>query len=469
MRTKLKKKEICQLLDQLKTKFKNVESYHFDSLEIPLFNFFNRKNEQSNFRNDESNNITSNRFPSINARIKHTLFYLLWSIKWNIYKFSKKKNFILCSFIENREISHQYIDQLIRFASETKSLLIHFGIIYSFSFLIKKEIVCIPFFLYKLFQNKVAKKKLSYRIYNELVISISRIKNSSLSNEFQRLIYKNLQIEECLDDLIKKLKSKGNIKIYIQDIDFYLERVILAGTCKKNSLKTISIDHSIIFAHDLPQYYTDYFFVWGRYHKDKLIYENQIDENKIFVIGKPQFNDKSAFRSNKKKKWIYFLPALKRQLIWDPERNIDHSFKAIRYIQNYIDANNPDIKLCIRRHPSDSDYLKLPDDFIECEKYYSDYELAFVEDSSVIIELLKSDLPIIYIKDADQNDNLSFGNYFPGLDTENNKENLFCSIESALENKFDRETRIGFLNFLVSQEELFHNIFFYSLKEIINS
>ena len=469
MNINMRREEVQSILDELKAKFKEVQSYHFDSLEILLFNLLNRDRKQNKFLDRKENGITSARFPSVNARIKHSFFYLLWSLKWFQLRLSEKNNFIICSFIGNRKLSYEYLAKLMFFVSKENSKVIHFGIIYSFKYLFDSKIICIPFFFLKLFQNKKKKVELSNQIFKQLNISFKRRCNYKLNEEINYIIYNHNHIEECLDTLIKRLHTKGNIKAFIQDIDFYLERVILAGTCKKNLVKTISVDHSLIFENTVPHYYTDYFFVWGNYNKDKLFHENQVDGNRIYITGKPQTDEYIDVPSQNRKLWIYFLPAICKQLIWNPERNIEHSLKSIQIIQEYINENNPEVKLCIRKHPSDSECLKLPGEFNEWDNNYTGFKLAFIEDSSVIIELLKSDISVVYVKDSKQKDNLLFGKYLPGLAAANDKENLYKTIRTALVGKQVKVKKNDFMNFLISNENTFGELFSKSLNKVINS
>ncbi|MFH0735929.1 MAG: hypothetical protein V1773_15380 [bacterium] len=347
-------------------------------------------------------------FKKIYKIIKYCAFYLLWSIKWFVlFGIIKNKNIYLTSLMDRGD-SYKLVNLIL---NEFDCKIIQYGILTKFKLLFSNNIFCVPHFFLK---QRIINVKNVYldqikNISSDLQQTINKIFkiNTSQINLSAKIITGFINIHFIYKKIISQLQKTNKINIFISDRDFSSFSVVFINLCKQNKIPTIGIQHAIFFyEHLYKSVYSDYQFVWGKQNYERII-KGDNNNSKIIIIGKNIQNNVMS-KPTPADYWVYCLSAYDEPFIQTINRNLDDSLSLCDIIEGFSKKNNK--KLLIRPHPSDME-LAFPKKFSysykKLDKTMAQTELFFIEDTSLIIDLLIAKKKFIYILNEANQDPLN--------------------------------------------------------------
>lgn len=394
------------------------------------------------------------RSEKIFAVINHVFWYLLWTLKWFTLKKSAKK-IILASFFPLNKSTVHYLEVLNIYAEQNKAAVIHFSVLFGFKNYFNKNIYCYP---HALLKRKVNADDFN-RIYQNFTSKLNILSNIHFnfpfedSVRFRLLVLNYYEIKISFEHLIENIYKKCKILFLIQDCDYLTDRVLFSIICRNHKIKTAAFDHSIqLFDHIFYNSNSDIHFVWGEHQQQRISnYTNEISKS-IVVTGRPG-NYFSEYKSDEEKKyWIYILPAFQEAHMQSIYRSFDYTMQLIDLILSSSNVNGKN--LLIKKHPSDStnifnsSKIKIYEDRVQT--VLSSTELIITEDSTMSIEVLQFMIPIVYVLDKKNEDNLHLKKYSADITTFSIEQNIDEVISKALQSKINVPERKKMFQFYLN-------------------
>lgn len=342
---------------------------------------------------------------SISQKLSFVIWYLAWTVKWFLL-FGKQNNskIITTSLFTDIKSSLHTLVVLKEIAFENDAVIVHYGVLPKWGFLFSCNIFCHPFHVFRLLFNK-NESNYDFDILSlnkELLKEFNESRMLIIKNDLERLRKYYSEVNRHLSKLLLKHK----ILFYISDLDNIDTRSILCELHRDYHVITFLIDHSInTFSQINRNIYSDHYLCWGDYHIDG--YKKNVNGGIICKttskIGHP-LKQYSIGNTKKGKKWVYFLPSFQHQTALSYSRNIMTTFDQLIRIQNIISSTFIDRELSIKQHPIDmidfSEVFNIKQmDTVKGNKYEG-IEIAFIEDSTIAIELLQYDIPIVYVANS---------------------------------------------------------------------
>ena len=226
----------------------------------------------------------------------------------------------------------------------------------------------------------------------------------------------------------------------MQDCDYLSDRILFGYISRIRKIPMISLDHSIqIYDHLFLNNYSDFRITWGEYQINRIKRLAKILPQKMISCGRPsfEFNFKMIdFAQNKI--WTFLLPAFQEANMQSIHRSLDQTKSNIALINKIISVNYPGIKLIVKPHPSDelknfNFGIAATDNSLNDLMYYS--QLVFIEDSTISLEVLNYNVPVIYFSDDKVSDNLHLMEF--------EVDYIFCRKEDRLEDKITEALNVN--------------------------
>lgn len=385
--------------------------------------------------------------------LKKSAWLILWLFKWLLYiKSIKKKNIIIAAIGSNLNSTAEYFKQLSSFASKNNCVVILLNLVESISILKDGQIVYFPRFLYS--RKNYFIDGLNNNTLDEIINDFEKIAKSNslnvtiekkiLSREFDSMI-KDLN---SFNYLIKSLLSKSQILALIQDYDYTYNKFIYCQISKLNDIKSIVIDSSfLIYDHLYKKVFSDYHLVWGEYKKNYLLKNNSIDISKIIVTGKPVASGFTKTKSNTSNGiWLYISQAYSDPALFISGRSFNFLKMNIDKLSEHQRINHPGDKLFLKLHPADNpldfDIKVQKSNSINLINLIESAKIIFVEDTTLLFDLVYKGYPVVYILDAFGNDNIGLveQGLVLGVDL---RGNLNDTIKTVLSGKFKADLKIS--------------------------
>ncbi len=345
------------------------------------------------------------RFKSVWSIVKHSIYYVFWILKWLIvYPLIRYDKIILSSFMPDRLLSREYIKVLRRWGRSEKASVVHFSIIYDIMSIFSHDVFCYPHMLYAL---APAHEKSAYQSFAmECQTLAARYFNSfSLPDEARHLWNSYSTIEASFDRLINLSPGGKNIVCLAQDIDNTGESIIFTLCCRKIGVPTICFNHAVpLYTHLLRTVYSDIAIVWGEQQKKRIQEISSHQPRKIFVSGNPVIGSYRTIRSAPLRHyWVYMMQAYKRPLQETASRSIEYTVSMLNAINEYMHNNTEGKTLLVKPHPSDV-FSSFPNGLElytgKMDAILPAVEILFSEDTTLSMELLRTDIPLVYIADS---------------------------------------------------------------------
>lgn len=376
----------------------------------------------------------------------HIFWYVLWSMKWMLFfRYSKEEKIITTSFFAEIKSSLTYLDALYSTTIPENVTVVNFGMLYDWSFLLKKKLFCHPYFIEKISIEEIRKEEIA-NYQSSISNLITKHFPDYLDHNNKKDIRHLMEYYSVVEIFLKKIKLHKQICFYISDTDHLDTRVIICELHKSYGIVTILVDHAInTFSQINNQVYSDQYLCWGDYHKDSYI--SSIHESApvsvLMPIGKPL----AKFQLNevtKETKWVYFLPSFQHQTSLTNNRSFDRTKKFVSELNKIIRDFFPDKKLFIKLHPFDMlEFYELFETDVTkggIDNVLKGSELVFVEDSTIAGELLKYNIPIVYIANNSGNDSLKIDLLKCG-NTAVDIDGLHKILEKSITEKIDMKKR----------------------------
>lgn len=354
------------------------------------------------------------KFNQLSKKIIHIFWILLWSVKWLRFWSQKNSRFMVVAVGSDRRLTFAYLENLLRFAQENNFCLVSLNVICRKEFLFQKEIFYYPRFIYQ-YKSASEIRNLSKSwmyLFDELTELINR--KIKIKVEFNSLSHfiKDYSLDYfTVKYLLRKFQDR--IVFLIQDFDYTTNRNIYCEIFKRANIKTIALNHSVLtYNHLYESVYSDYLLVWGEHQKQRAEKLSSIKQHTIAVIGYPLDTKFHSTSSSDKKYWVYFLPSYENPAAESIYRSFELTMAYINILEKVIKKHQLNIQLIVRTHPNDSQNsiekagFKLSKDSFS--KMRDHAQLILAEDSTVLIESLNTDIPIIYIASKNKRDPFDF-------------------------------------------------------------
>lgn len=417
------------------------------------------------------------RLPSGVEYLKHLLWGFLWTIKWFMLrpKF-KKSNFIVLALGSNRNLTLNYVNSLKNIIANNKTIIVSLNVLCFGSLLKNSNIFYLPRINYQSFtkKHKQNRKEIFQILHTDLIKQIA--KHNILMNHGGTLEkYYNSYYNDytAFDSFVKSILF-GKVLCLIQDFDNNTNKILYQIIARRNNIKTIVVDHSVNIHPFLGNSrYSDFVLCWGNYsyNKAKLIDEDRTKQK--IIIGSPKRFEWKKRNSTESNNILYIGSPLKNPAFPLPGRSIDLSLSYLEAL-NQLCAKGIAEKIFFKPHPDDGNEFwkkKIPSVnnlFFSSGK--SVFELlnsvsfVVIEDSTVILDLISYDIPLIYLADEEQNDHWGIRNdaniYFC-----EKPEDLIEIIKSVEFNNINIEERKRFFNMYIEAKLDFEN----QLKEFFDT
>ncbi len=324
---------------------------------------------------------------------KRMLWFVLWEVK-RLFLFGKK-DVIISVFYKEIKI---YSELLGNYLEQNKNIvIINFGMQYNKMLLLKRNYFCYP----------AAKNYLSHKSNNtnELIEEISLLfKKFKLTvpnaKVLEDKITAMIRLKVVFRDFIQKTEKKHNIKFLIQDIDYSYDRVIYSA---EFPYLKVSLDHSIIYYPWLfNKCYSDVYLVWGLNQLEIIKKCDKQEKKAIYICGREGREKFSIIKGTENKKyWIIVLQSHEYALFQTMERKLEFVNRYINEICKVRDQIRESIEIIVSIHPNNNPSIIKEKNVRVINKNVLDYalqaELIFFEDTTIAIDLLKYEVPMIYI------------------------------------------------------------------------
>lgn len=329
--------------------------------------------------------------------IIHVLWVLLWELKFLLKK--NKPHGILFQSIPDSKSSNGILNLL-----SNKYFVYNVGAIENIKIFFNPKIYCIVNTLIEKDDDKII-----YDVIENIQIFFKQC-NLKVSNQDLielKLLEKRFFI---MNKIVSKIKS--NIVLYISDSSLTPQTYFLQYLVQKYGItKSILLDHGIIFYSDLyNMVWADYYLSCGEYCYKKA--RNIKNKEIIGIIDKNYIN----FRLNntQKKIILYILSPYYYSAARVEGRNLEYVNKYLQRLVEVLKDVYPDHKFYLRAHPVDdiSSLKKIFNEFTfyqkDLDKILDQVDFCFVEDTSLALDLLKYDIPLIYVPDEFNEEHIHF-------------------------------------------------------------
>jgi hypothetical protein len=386
------------------------------------------------------------KFNQISKSISHIYWILLWSVKWLFFFRFSSGPIIVAAVGSDRKLSFAYLKNLLNYANENQYRLVTLNVICNKVFLFRKRVFYFPRFIleYK-FKQEITKFSCEW---NQLLSGLSELikKNILIEVDFspiKRFTKDYSRDYYCIDYFLNRFKQ--DIFLLIQDFDYTSNRNMYCEIFKLNNVPTVSLNHSIlIYSHIYESVYSEHSFIWGEHQKKRIEELSRNQMQRISVLGHPWNFYTKTKTVGEKKYWIYYLPSFENPAAETIYRSVEYTLEYINCIQRFIKDEKVKIQLITYSHPNDSVGALQKVGFrinrYLTSKILNKTELLFCEDSTIAIEMLKTDKPIIYIADKLKRDLFNFNNWSTA-EIIYSKDELRNGIRKALSGTIDYQKR----------------------------
>jgi hypothetical protein len=412
---------------------------------IPLI-YFNVRKEILHEKVVARSRSFSLKFNQVSKSILHIYWILLWSVKWLFFFRSNREPIIVTAVGSDRKLSFAYLNYLLDYAKENQYSLVTLNVICNKVFLFRRKVFYFPRFL---FENKFKQEITKFSCeWNQLLNGLSKLIKKNILIEVdlgpvKRFIKDYSRDYYCVDYFLNKFRQ--DILLLIQDFDYTSNRNIYCEIFKLKSVPTVSLNHSIlIYDHIYESVYSDYAFIWGEHQNKRIEKLSKNQMQRISVLGHPWNFYKKTKSADEKKYWIYYLPSFENPAAETIYRSVEFTLEYINCILRFIEDEKVKIQLFTCSHPNDSVGALQKAGFkinrYSFSKIFDKTGLLFCEDSTVAIEMLKTDKPIIYIADKLKRDLFNF-NDWSTVEISHSKDELQSGIRKALSGTIDYQKR----------------------------
>jgi len=268
----------------------------------------------------------------------------------------------------------------------------------------KLQVYCFPYYFFTLLHSK-SNTRTEKDILRD-IISIQNDHEISPISDFTKEIRSLEMFYRIISHQIAVLREKKAIIFYISDLDHLYTRYLLCAVHSSLTIPTILVDHAVNTYDQINgKIFSSHYFCWGEYHKNVF---RRINPHVDCVTIGSNHGVFSLQKVHKKNKWIYFLPSFRHPLAFTTKRSIDRSMMYSKEIFRIYKMHCEDNSFFVKIHPVDKN---LPMDLFpvrlikeKLEIVLEGTELVFVEDSSIALDLLKYDIPIIYLANSEGED-----------------------------------------------------------------
>jgi hypothetical protein len=410
------------------------------------------------------------RLKSYKEVLLHLVWYISWSIKW-LLLISFRKNqrkIILSAFFPENATSFEYIRIILKKNKIDNYLLLNFNVIYKMEFLLNSKMFCYPHYFYH--KKEVLTENLD-SLGNEFRVLFQNYFNTDFKFSFTKYLESFSKIYSSFSYLVKKVQRDNKILYFIQDCDYLNDRVLFSNVCKTNNIPTITFDHSIqIYDHLFYNNFSDYRITWGEYQADRIKRLSSNMPKKTVVGGRPGYTFSfNRINLSENKIWVYFLPAFQAPNMQSIYRSLEQSENNISVINRIISENYNNIRLLIKPHPSDEKEIFGAENNITETSFVNlikDTQLVFTEDSTITLELLNYNLPIIYFSDKQKNEHIHIKEFKIDYVISSAYENLKTNIEEALNKEINMQDRGKLFEYYFGEGDTFEKKLNFLLDEI---
>ncbi|OGU36135.1 MAG: hypothetical protein A2315_02920 [Ignavibacteria bacterium RIFOXYB2_FULL_35_12] len=386
------------------------------------------------------------KFNQFSKGIIHIYWILLWTAKWLFFYSDNNHKIIVIAVGSDRELAHAYLKNLLNYAIEKNYRLVSLNVICNRHYLFRKRIFYFPRFLYQFKFNTLISKfsddwqpmldELKELVEKRIQIKVNFNPVKKFISDYSRDYY-------CVNYFLNKYKE--GIRLLVQDFDYTSNKNIYCELFKLKNVPTVSLNHSVlVYKHIYELVYSEYSLIWGQHQRERIKELSTRNLKKVSVIGRPLNFNRIARSNNEKKYWVYNLPSFENPAAETIYRSAEGTLEYINYIKEIIKEDSLKIHLLINFHPNDSikalRKLGFEGGYFSFSEILKKTELIFCEDSTITIELLKSEVPIVYIADKHQNDSFNFI-YWRTAEIIYTKDYLRRGIQKSLENKIDIKKR----------------------------
>ena len=391
--------------------------------------------------------------------LKKSVWFILWLFKWLLFlKSIKQKKIIISALGSNINSTSEYFKQLSKIALQNNCLVIVLNLVESFSVLKNSHIIYYPRFLY--FKKNLSSHEFSMNILGEIIddfINTAKANNLTVSlkpNKLARTL-DNLILDYCsYKYLVEEYIYKEQILALIQDYDYTYNKIIYWHISNTHGIKTIVIDNSLtLYKHLYKKVFSEYHLVWGAYKKNFLAENNSINISNIIITGKPTIclskNIKKQIANNL---WLYISQAYSDPAMFISGRDFNSFKMNIEKLSMYQKSHYPGDRFLLKIHPADNplEYdlnLKLTKK-ANLFNLLKIAKIIFVEDTTLVVDVIAKGYPVVYILDSLGNDNIGLVDkgVIPGI---NLNQNFIETLDSVLCGKFTvkPEMRISTLKY----------------------
>ncbi len=438
---------------------------------IPIIYHYVRKDiSKQKLVADEDN--FKKKFNQISKGLLHIYWIILWSIKWLLFFKPRDYRFLITAVGSDRKLTFAYLEYLSKYVNEKNIRLLSLTVICNRAFLFRRNIFYFPRFLFQL-KFKKSINKFSNNWYAALSVLGNIVKNNipiKLNlNSIKRFINDYSRDYYCVNYLLDKFRK--NIIALIQDFDYTSNRNIYCELFKSQKIPTVALNHSIlVYKHLYETVYSDYALVWGQHQKERISELSELSPKNISVIGTPIIFDRKKRMDNTPQYWVYNLSSFENPAAETIHRSVERTLGMIEEISKIIIMDKLNIKLLVNYHPNDSLKALKRAGFnggsFTLSEILNHTELIFGEDSTVMIEMLKTEIPFIFITDDLKSDPFNFISWGTA-ELVTSKENLHSAIQNALIQNLNLKKREEHFEYYFGDSENFYNNLERELDSII--
>lgn len=412
------------------------------------------------------------RFANIYTLLIHVWWGTLWTLKWVLtFRSHGLKNVVIIASGSHRKLSKSYFLHVSEYCHDEGLFLISLNVICEGKYLFTPNVFYYPRFIYF---NSIRKESRGLvLLYDKIVNDLRNTVNQYLNLNCRFKLKRNFR-RLCNDatfylKLLEKTKH-DNVKLLIQDYDYTYNKYMYCELTKINKIKTLVLDHSIrIYNHLFTKVHSDYAFVWGQHEMNRLQKASCSNKSIIMEMGRP-FSPSAShkLKIKKKKYWLYLLSSYDQPAFQTISRSLQGAKKNVDQI---CDCMSKDREMLIRPHPDDR--KKLFGDFGhqlylgKLEKVLPYTELIFTEDTSMMIDLLLYNFPLVYVCGSNNRDYFDIERWgiVKILRSDSNLNNL---IEESLNFQIDSDLRKICYEYFYGKSDYFENNFKRELKSILS-
>lgn len=439
---------------------------------IPIIYHYVRKDMHKEKLVPDEDNFKK-KFNQISKSLSHIYWIILWSIKWLLFFKPRDYKFLITAVGSDRKLTFAYLEYLLKYAKKKNIRLLSLTVICNGAFLFRRNIFYFPRFLFQL-RFKESIKIFSENWYTALSVLENIVqKHISIKVNFdsvKRFINDYSRDYHCVNYFVDRYRK--SIVALIQDFDYTSNRNIYCELFRSQQIPTISLNHSIlIYKHLYESVYSDYTLVWGQHQKERISELSELTPKNVSVIGTPIIFARKIKIQNKPQYWVYNLSSFENPAADTFYRSVDKTLGMIKEISKIIKMDKLNIKLLVNYHPNDSVRALKKAGFnggsFNLSEILNHTELIFGEDSTVMIEMLKTDIPLIFITDDLKRDPFNFISWGTA-ELVTSKENLHSAIHNSLIQNLNLKKREEQFEFYFGESKNFYKNLERELDSIIS-